>query len=255
MQQPDPDGNVIPKAVRQGSATFGDPAGTWTRTTLVVTGGAFNAHTATCHLYCITCSGDQAVALSLTADLLIGSSVQAHATLTHHDGTTAEVTNSVLWSSNNTPVATVTSGGLVHGASAGSATITAEWDTVSSGQFCESLPPQCPDITFMPDKPICVGACIASISPAQGPVTMTVFDVMITGSGFGTSPTVNAGTGITVDIVGTPSDTQITANFIIASNATPGNHVVSIQGSAEGPGDTANFFVQVPTSLQRVRDL
>jgi hypothetical protein len=54
-----------------------------------------------------------------------GSSQQFTATGTFSDGSTGDVTTSVSWSSSNTAVATVTSGGFVTAVSTGSTTITA----------------------------------------------------------------------------------------------------------------------------------
>jgi hypothetical protein len=61
-----------------------------------------------------------------------GSYVQFTATGTYTDGSTANVTSSVTWSSSNTSVATVSSSGLAYGAGGGIATITASSGTVSS---------------------------------------------------------------------------------------------------------------------------
>jgi len=213
---------------------------------LAITSGAFNAHKATCRLYCINCYGDTRLTLSLFPDIAVGSSVQAHATVTHHDGTTADATNSVAWSSSSTPVATVNTSGMVHGASAGGSTIMATLDDILTGRVCDQSPPSCNTITFEPIQPVCVGACIDSISPSQGLVGTTV-PVTITGLGFGSNATVNAGTGITVTVTNA-SDTRINANFAISPSAS-GSQTVKVTGSTEGPGNTGTFFVQVPTNF------
>ena len=57
----------------------------------------------------------------------------------------------------------------------------------------------------------------------------------------------NAGTGITVTY-GSKSDTSITANFVVATNATAGNHSVTV--TAGGQTSAAKtFYVQVPSKL------
>ncbi len=54
-----------------------------------------------------------------------GSTQQFSATATYSDGTTGDVTSSVSWTSSNTAVASITSGGFVTAVSTGTTTITA----------------------------------------------------------------------------------------------------------------------------------
>ena len=96
---------------------------------------------------------------------------------------------------------------------------------------------------------------IDSISPAQGLVGTTLSaangnPVIINGSGFGTSPTVQTGSGITVTVTNA-KDTQITASFAIASNATGGGYLVFVtMTGSDGYTHDSNavgFNVQIPT--------
>ena len=98
---------------------------------------------------------------------------------------------------------------------------------------------------------------IDSISPAQGLVGTTLSaangnPVIINGSGFGTSPTVQTGSGITVTVTNA-KDTQITASFAIASNATGGFYLVFVtMTGSDGYTHNSNvvdFYVQLPTSI------
>lgn len=76
-------------------------------------------------------------------------------------------------------------------------------------------------------------------------------DVIIRGIGFGNAtPTVNAGTGISV-IVNSANDTEIQARFNIASSAPVGNHGVSVTTSTNQLIIGGNFFVQIPGRLGR----
>jgi len=89
---------------------------------------------------------------------------------------------------------------------------------------------------------------VTGISPAQGLIGTTVSNITITGSGFGSSPTVNAGSGITVTYI-SRSNTSITANFAIASTAPVGNSAVVVTTTAGAQLAPVNFYVQIPTSL------
>jgi hypothetical protein len=59
------------------------------------------------------------------ANIQQGSTVQMSAVATYNDGSTKTLNNSVFWSSSDTGVAPISTGGLVTGASPGTATITA----------------------------------------------------------------------------------------------------------------------------------
>ena len=88
------------------------------------------------------------------------------------------------------------------------------------------------------------------MSPERALVGQPV-DVTINGSGFGTgTPTINAGTGITISNVQLINSGEVRARFTIAMNAPPGNHAVSVTTSF-GQSSTVlgNFFVQIPSKL------
>lgn len=90
---------------------------------------------------------------------------------------------------------------------------------------------------------------VTGISPAQGLIGATQSNVTITGSGFGSTPTVNAGTGITVTYV-SRSDTSITANFVVASSAPAGKHRVLVTTTTGAQLQPVDFYVQIPTHVQ-----
>jgi hypothetical protein len=78
--------------------------------------------------------------------------------------------------------------------------------------------------------------------------------VTINGTGFGSTPTVSAGSGITFSYT-SRSNTQIVANFVVASNASAGNHAVTVTNTSVTPNrasGSVNFYVQVPTRLVRL---
>src|SRR5258708_17778194 len=133
----------------------------------------------------------------------------------------------------------------------------AEFQTPSNRFF---LPPEyvssncCVICRFPPPPTGCgcdTGGCppppgpqITSILPAKGVVGATT-SVTLMGQGFGTSPSVNAGSGITVTI-NSASDMQIQASFAVSSSATGGNNSVTVTASSQR-SNIVNFFVQIPT--------
>jgi hypothetical protein len=148
------------------------------------------------------------------------------------------------WWSGNTSTATVTSfkgHGVAPGTTNGFATATVP---SGDGNFPKS---PCPKGTQEGDNNVNVAP---TISPAQGLIGTTVSNVTISGSGFGTSPTVTAGTGITVT-VNSKSDTSITASFAIASTAPGGNVPITVTTTAGTQLPSVNFYVQVPKHFQR----
>ncbi|MGH9795637.1 MAG: IPT/TIG domain-containing protein [Candidatus Acidiferrales bacterium] len=90
---------------------------------------------------------------------------------------------------------------------------------------------------------------ITSIAPGRGLIGNTTA-VTISGRGFGASPSVQAGTGITANVT-SASNTQIQANFVIAPNAPGGNHSVTVKAGGQ-PSNSVNFFVQVPSTFGEV---
>jgi len=152
------------------------------------------------------------------------------------------------WSTANPSIATVDTHGLHTGMGVGSTTT-----LVTS----EPIEVQIPHNThcFLEQRSVegndNITPNIASISPAQGLIGTTVY-VTIIGSGFGSSPTVNPGTGIGVTINYVSGDgTEIQANFQIFATATGGNQPATVTNGNQ-TSNAVNFFVQIPTSLSIV---
>lgn len=82
---------------------------------------------------------------------------------------------------------------------------------------------------------------ITSVSPSVWQAGTSNLAITINGSGFGTNPSVSvSGTGVALLSVGAKSDTQISANVSIASNAPNGTAQVQVQST----GDNGSGFLQ-----------
>jgi len=261
-------GNKIPAAASDGSVN-------WIRLDNVpVTGRLMviqrhNGLIATYDCCCCSCAapffvGDLGYSVSIEGptSVAMGSSAQLTAFGLYQGCNGGEFYSSVgtmddpppSWSSSNTSVATVDSPGsptAVTGVSSGTAQIQAtwsdcgEWVPNNDNCVCQNM------ATGTGSCPITVTPMITSISPAQGPISLTT-SVTIAGSGFGTNPTVNVGSnsGITVTI-NSASNTQIQASFQVSATATGGNVPITVTASGK-TSNSSNFLIQVPTSLSIV---
>lgn len=82
----------------------------------------------------------------------VNDTLQMSARGTYDDGSTKNITGSVLWSSSDTAVATISDGGLVTGVSApGDSTITASLDTISGTATVSVVLTGVTAITITPD--------------------------------------------------------------------------------------------------------
>jgi hypothetical protein len=153
------------------------------------------------------------------------------------------------WTSSDSGIAIIGSNGAAQAMSPGMATITDWW---TNNHWYYSGVNQCSLASYpgMGSGDMLVRPRITSISPSLGGVGSTT-SVTINGSGFRTGATVNAGVGITVSNVTVVSSIKITANFVIAADATGGNRSVSVTIAGRA-SNTTNFFVQIPTSLSVV---
>jgi hypothetical protein len=253
-QRPDARGKVIPMTMRNGGVVFESAEGEAKWMTLVVSAGVYNAHRATCYPVCIECYGYSnfqiegsgfSVAVTLTNQL--------KAKAQYSNGSWSYFTTQSSWSSTATSIMTVnnsSSKGLVTGVFPGTATIYAQFPSVITftGTVC-AIYPDCPQGTPKPGKNGTSIPFLFSISPSRGLIGGTT-SVTLGGSGFGTSPTVSAGSGITFSYT-SRNNTQIVANFVVASNAPSGDHAVTVTAGGQ-TSSHINFYVQVPTSLSIV---
>jgi hypothetical protein len=155
------------------------------------------------------------------------------------------------WWTDNTSIATATSSShQINGVAVGKTNHYAQ--SINMYWGLKEDAPECDLSQEEPSAPTNVPPTITNISPPQGPIGTTV-SVTITGSGFGSNPTVNTVQGITATVQNS-SDTSITANFAISTNPpTTGNSNVTVTNVATSLNSNGvNFYIQVPTSLSIV---
>jgi YD repeat-containing protein len=154
---------------------------------------------------------------------------------------------------NSHPVVTVASGS---GITAGAATLDNNGNllvtfTISSsttvGQYQVS---ESDDGGESSTKPIfSIAPRIDSISPPTG-LIVTPTQVTISGQGFGSAPTINAGQNLRVSNITVVSDLKVTATFTSANDVNAaGSQNVTITASNVSSANQ-NFFVQIPSQIQ-----
>jgi CxxC motif-containing protein (DUF1111 family)/uncharacterized protein YjdB len=84
--------------------------------------------------------------------ILAGTTQQFTATGTYTDGSTANLTNSVSWSSSNATVATISSTGLASTSSQGTTTINATFGSVTGSTLLTARPPSLASISVTPNN-------------------------------------------------------------------------------------------------------
>jgi len=111
----------------------------------------------------------------------LGSTLQMSARGTYDDGSSKNITGSVLWSSDDKSIATVNTGGLVTGVSApGTANISASLDALSNSASVDVVLTGVTAITISPHNPPNVKqggtqnfTCAATVTGQQNPVDIT----------------------------------------------------------------------------------
>jgi hypothetical protein len=234
-QVPDPEGNVIPLTVHEGSARISGSQADNEGILVVFDAGTYNVRKATCSAYCITCNGYVYGAVVTTPfSLLIGKTSQLSLTSVWNTGYSYYFPAS--WSSTKTTVATVgsaSSPGLVTGVGVGSTDIYAnatENDYLYEPNVC-SINPTCtevgppggagpgnvtPTVTIgsFSQNPILKGSTATvtvTVSPSESSISLTIASSGTGGATFGqgggTTTSISATT--TIDIYGSAASNNV----------------------------------------------
>lgn len=252
-QNPDAEGNVIPLSVHEGSGEIAGAQGINQHMLLVGAVGTYNVNKATCGSGCWQCTAGATDAFLGISPFGVAVSGQTQLVCTEVLKGGHQLTCSPSWSSSKNSIATVNSTGLVTGVNPGLVSIdggSVGSEDTGDGTWCTDPPVSCP---LQPIIPAPAGGSvkpkITSISPNFGKVGTNV-PVTISGTGFGTAPTVNLdGTGITVTY-GTKGNTSIVATFNIAASAPIGVQGVTVTNTttSDAPPSSPVDFQVTPAS-------
>jgi trimeric autotransporter adhesin len=168
-----------------------------------------------------------------SATVAVGSSVQFTATGTYTDGSTADVSNLVGWSSASGSVATVSAAGLASGVSPGTVTITAASGSASNAASLTVQAIGTPTVTF-------TGA------PASAPYNST-FTVTATTNAL-VMPTITGTTGVCS--VGTVTGSPATASALVTMLTGTGTCTLTANWAGGGGYSAAGPRTQVTTAVK-----
>lgn len=223
----DPEGNIIPAGVQEGSAKILGLEAENQHVLLAVDSGVYNVRKATCNQTCTTCDGATAYSISLASfAVAVSGQTQERLIAQWNTGTQYDLTSQAYWNSSNTSVATVQAG-LVQGVSGGDFTVTGA---------ISNEPVYANDCSPYPSCPIYGGGSgsgsgtvpyITSISPSTIMIGSSSVQLTINGTGFGSSPTVNLPSGVTQSNL-SATDSKITVTVSVAYSSTIGNNNISV---------------------------
>jgi len=144
-QIPDSEGNILPAGIHEGSAKLSGVHAENETVLVSVDAGTYNVRKATCTPTCIQCTGYvSAAVLANPFAVPVDGTTQLNLIGTLGSGGQSNLTSGATWSSSATSVATVATG-LVHGVSAGTATVSAFSASVPINVYiCSMTGPVCP---------------------------------------------------------------------------------------------------------------
>jgi hypothetical protein len=135
-QVPDADGNIIPASVQEGTAKIAGSQAENQHILVAVDSGIYNVRKATCNNNCQECDGYSNIVV-IDDPFFVGVNGSHQEVIRGTWNTGGQYNITASWSSNNTNIATVSSG-LVHGVSPGAVVITgiASNLPVGAGYIC-----------------------------------------------------------------------------------------------------------------------
>jgi hypothetical protein len=252
-QIPDAEGNVVPTAVRFGSAELSGAQGENEHILVAMDGGIYNVQKATCgSLECANCTGIVSTFVNVNPFAVgVGKSTQQTFGYQYNTGSQYDVTSTSNWSSSNTSVATVNQG-LTNGVSVGSVTLSAIYpytEPAYTNPCSYNGPPNCPPAYFQPSgsapgnsnptvtfsgTPVVplggTAPITATVTPANNTTSITLTLSTITGTG----SAIFAGGQTTMTI----TNTTIVTIVGVAGSSTPNNIQLSASIPSEGAAGT-----------------
>lgn len=166
-QAPDPDGNIIPPNITNGSALLSSPKDELATISVAASTAVYNVRNATCGVQCQTCNG--ITSLSVVPDINVSTitSEQAYGQATMNTGSQVNESGG-SWTTGS--IATVNSTGVVAGVSPGATTTTFSlFDAYTgAGYICEGQFFQCPTGNFSSQAPTVVSPVVSIVVSPSG---------------------------------------------------------------------------------------
>jgi hypothetical protein len=161
--KPDAEGSLIPSSTRGGGMIVSGPSDLTDEINVIVSEGTFSVFGATCVPVCYSCGPTlEGFALApVPIQSPVGATTQMVATVTVSTGTQLTETASTQWSSLDTTVASVASGGMVTAVAAGTTTIDGVIDWADETRTC--YPIACQSLSYEGTAPATI--CSFTISP------------------------------------------------------------------------------------------
>lgn len=145
---PDPDGNLIPDNIKNGSALLSNPKGGLEPISVSIAASVYNVRNATCGVQCVTCNGVAVVVFSQPVySAAVNGTVGTSANVTMNTGQVYTNPSGSQWHTTNTSIATVgTTTEILTGVALGSTEIDylATDEPVNAGTICAQGLVNCP---------------------------------------------------------------------------------------------------------------
>ena len=225
---PDAEGNVIPAAIHDGSATIAGTHADNEGILVVLDAGTYNVRKATCTWYCITCNGFWSASL-IGTPFTIPQGGGTTLTLQDQWNTGATYSLSGNWTSSNTSVATVgANNGSVNGVAPGSSNFTGTGqDYVYTSNYCAV-------------DPIC-----GPQSSPQGSGGGNVITLTLSPSIFNMS---SGDTNVTIGLTISPSAASVQPTFTASVSSNP-NSSSTASVTVTNPSSAVSGSYNAPISV------
>jgi hypothetical protein len=252
---PDPSGTVIPSNItgESGSAVLTGAGGETDTISVAVSASVFNVRNATCGGQCVTCNGATEATLDPGSYAeAVGGTTQAQAQITWNSGNVYTNPSGATWYTANTPIATVSSTGMITGQAPGTTGV-----VFTIGDYpiyavdCSNYEP-CPYGTVGDGGPDTVPPQIMDIDPSIIPVGQNTM-VTITGTGFGSYPTVNLPSGLTASNQNSSGNT-ITLTVTVPTNTVIGYDYISVTANGQTSDPPWLVVLDGPSKMDVVSD-
>jgi len=154
--KPDAEGSLIPSSTRGGGMIVSGPSDLMDEINVILSEGTFSVFGATCVPVCYSCGPTlEGFALApVPIQSPIGATTQLVATVTVSTGTKLTETASTKWSSLDTTIASVATGGMVTAVAAGTTTIDGVIDWADETRTC--YPIACESLLYEGQAPVTV---------------------------------------------------------------------------------------------------